>query len=97
MAAGTSIFTLMGSVLVDNTKANESISKTEQKAEGLASKFMKGMGVAAKWGAAIGGAAIAGGTALFGMANKAADTTDRIDKLSQKIGISRTGFQELVI
>lgn len=94
MAAGISIFTLMGSILIDNDKANESISKTEGKAEGLANKFMSGMGTAAKWGAAIGAAAIAGGTALFGMASKAAETTDRIDKLSQKIGISRQGFQE---
>lgn len=45
-------------------------------------------------GAAIGGMAIAGGAALFGMASKSAEATDRIDKLSQKIGISRQGFQE---
>lgn len=94
MAAGISIFTLMGSILVDNDKANESIKKTEGHAESLGSKLGKGIGTAAKWGAAIGGAAIAGGAALFGMASKAADTTDRIDKLSQKIGISRQGFQE---
>lgn len=94
MAAGMSIFTLMGEVLVDNTKANESISKTEQKAESLGGKLMQGIGTAAKWGAAIGGAAIASGTALFGVANKAADAGDRIDKMSQKIGISSTAFQE---
>lgn len=95
MAAGISIFTLMGSILIDNDKANESISKTEGKAEGLANKFMSGMGTAAKWGAAIGAAAIAGGAALFGMATKASDAGDRIDKMSQKIGVSSTAFQEL--
>ena len=53
------------------------------------------MGKSAVKGAAIlGGATLAGGTALLGMAKKAADTTDRIDKMSQKVGLSRKGFQE---
>ena len=88
------IFKLMGSILVNNDAANESISKTDEKAEGLGSKFVKGVGTAAKWGAAIAGAAVAGGTALLGMATKSAEVTDRIDKLSNKIGISKQGFQE---
>lgn len=88
------IFRLFGSIFVDNEKANKSISETDQKAGGLASKLGDGIKTAAKWGAAITGAAVAGGAALFGMATKAAGTTDRIDKLSQKIGISRQGFQE---
>jgi len=90
MAQGTSIFTLLGSIMIDNDKANSSIQKTE----GLAGKLGKGFGMAAKAGAVLAGAAIAGGTALLGMATKAAATTDRIDKLSQKIGISREAFQE---
>lgn len=88
------VFKLFGSIMVNNDEANKSISKTEEKAGGLAKKFVSGVGTAAKWGAAVVGAAAAGGAALFGMANKAAGTTDRIDKLSQKIGISRQGFQE---
>lgn len=94
MAAGTSIFTLMGSILIDNSKADESIAKTEKKAEGLGTKLGNGIKTAAKWGAAITGAAVGGAAALFGMAKKATDTLDRIDKLSQKIGISREAFQE---
>uniref|UniRef100_UPI002611E320 hypothetical protein n=1 Tax=Clostridium sp. TaxID=1506 RepID=UPI002611E320 len=62
------IFKLMGSILVNNDEANNSISKTDEKAEGLGSKFLKGVGTAAKWGTAIAGAAAAGGAALFGMA-----------------------------
>ena len=88
------VFKLFGSIMVNNDQANKNISKTEEKAGGLAKKFVSGVGTAAKWGAAVVGAAAAGGAALFGMANKAAGTTDRIDKLSQKIGISRQGFQE---
>lgn len=87
------LFKLFGSIMVDNKAANDSISKSE----GLASKLGKGLSsgikTAAKWGVALTGAAAAGGTALFGMAKNAADTGDRIDKLSQKIGMSRQGFQ----
>lgn len=88
------IFKLMGSILVNNDEANKSISKTDEKAEGLGGKLLKGVGTAAKWGTAIAGAAAAGGAALLGMASKSAETTDRIDKLSAKIGISKQGFQE---
>lgn len=37
----------------------------------------------------------ASATALYGMASKSAEATDRIDKLSQKIGLSRESFQEM--
>lgn len=50
---------------------------------------------AVKVGAAIGVAAIAGAAgASVVAANKFAATGDRVDKLSQKIGLSRQGFQE---
>lgn len=88
------LFKLFGSVMVDNKKANQSIQKTDS----LASKLSKGLGngikTAAKWGAGIAAGAGVGGAALFGMAKSAADVGDRVDKLSQKIGLSRTGFQE---
>lgn len=89
------IFKLVGSVMVDNSKANESLQKTDEKAGGLASKLAKGIGTAAKWGAGIATAAAAGATALAGMSVKAAGTTDNIDKMSQKIGVSRQAYQEL--
>ncbi len=88
------IFKLFGSIMVKNDEANENISKTEKKAEGLGKKLISGIGTAAKWGAGIVAAAGAGATAMFGMATSAAGTTDRIDKLSQKLGMSRKTFQE---
>lgn len=88
------IFRLFGSIFVDNEEANKSISKTEEKAEGLGTKLGNGIKTAAKWGTAIvGGATVAAG-GLMAVATKTAATTDRIDKLSQKIGVSRQGFQE---
>ncbi len=88
------IFELFGSIMVDNDKANKSISKTESKAKQMAKSLGGGIKTAAKWsGAIVGGAAAVGG-AMLAAGSKFADTTDRIDKLSQKLGMSRKGFQE---
>ncbi len=79
---------------MDSSKAEESISKTEKKTESLGTKLGNGIKTAGKWGLAIGAGATAAGAALLGVANKAAETTDHIDKMSQKLGMSREGFQE---
>lgn len=88
------LFKLFGSIMVDNKAANDSISKTE----GLASKLSKSIGSGVKkvagFTVGIGAAAAGGAAALMGVANKAAETTDRIDKLSLKTNLSRQGFQE---
>lgn len=88
------IFKLFGSIFIDNEEANKSISKTEEKAEGLGSKLGNGIKTAAKWGTAIVGGATAAAGGLMDVATKTAETTDRIDKMSQKLGLSREGFQE---
>lgn len=88
------IFKLFGSVLVNNDKANKSISNTDSKARGLAKSLGGGIKTAAKWGAGIAVAAGAVGGALVAVANKSAATTDRIDKMSQRLGMTREGFQE---
>lgn len=88
------IFTLMGTILVDNTKANESLNKTSDEADSMMGKLGKGIGTVVKVGAAVGGAVIAAGSAITGMAMKASETTDRIDKMSAKIGVSKQAFQE---
>ncbi|MEG2546744.1 MAG: hypothetical protein RSA51_09330 [Niameybacter sp.] len=88
------IFRLMGSIFVDNEKANESISKTDKKAESLGTKFVNGAKTVGTWGLALGGACAAGATALFGVATQSATAADRIDKMSNKIGMSKQAFQE---
>ncbi len=82
------LFKLFGSILIDNEKANASIGKTEEKAQGLASKLGNGIKTAAKWGAAIGAGAAAAGGAMFAAANKTAAYADEIDKLSERTGIN---------
>jgi len=81
--------------MIDNDKANASIKKTETRAEKLAKGLGSGIKVAAQWGAAITVAAVGAGTALFGMANKAAAATDEIAKGSQRMGVSTKAYQEM--
>src|SRR5690554_4236389 len=85
----------MGTILVDSAKAEESISKTDKKAEGLGGKLKSGIATAAKWGAALGAAAVAAGTAMFAMANKTTEGFDKISKNSTKLGIATDTYQEM--
>lgn len=88
------LFKLVGSIMVNNDEANKSISKTEKNAEGVGDKLKSGIKTAAKWGA---GVAVAAGTAITGMTKMAKSTAahaDEIDKMSQKLGMSKEGYQE---
>lgn len=89
------LFKLVGSVMVDTDQANKSLSKTDEKAEGLGKKFLKGAGTVAKWGTAAVGAAAAVGTAMIASAKSSAENLDVIDKASQRMKISAEGYQEL--
>lgn len=88
------IFTLTGTIFVDSEKANESISKTEEKSKSLSEKLGDGIKTAGAWALGIGAAAAAIGGAMIGVASSSAETADRIDKMSSKIGLSKTAFQE---
>lgn len=88
------IFKLVGSIFIDSEEANKSISKTDEKAGGLGKTLVNGAKTAGKFAIGLGTAAAAGATALVGLANDAAGTADEIDKMSQKMGLSKEGFQE---
>lgn len=57
--------------------------------------LLGGVKTAAKWGAAIVGAAATVTTALVGVATSTATTCDTIDKASQRVGISAESYQKL--
>lgn len=80
--------------MVDDKEAQDSLSKTDKKSKGVAEKMGNGIKTAAKWGSAIVGAGTAAAAAAGGLAVKAAGAGDRIDKMSQQLGMSRSGFQE---
>lgn len=93
-----SIFSLFGEVMIDNTNANKSIDTTTEKAEKSGSKVGSAFSKIAKGAAAVGTAVVAGatavGTAAYKMAKDTSANADNVDKMSQKIGMSRKSYQE---
>ena len=89
------LFKLFGTIAVNNAEANGAIDETSEKAESFGSKLKSGISTAAKWGTAIVGGATVASAALVKFASSSASTADNIDKMSQKIGISREAYQEL--
>lgn len=103
------IFDLFGSIRVDTEQAEKSLSKTESGFEKVGNKFVNAGDSVSKFGGKIanvgasltkkvaaGTAAVAGGiTAVTKFAESASSTADKIDKMSQKIGVSRQAYQEL--
>lgn len=93
------LFKLLGTIAINNTDANQALDEISHKAQDVGGKMQEfgskvsevGMTLTKKLTAPI----AAAGTATFLFAKKTASAGDRIDKLSQKIGISRQAFQEL--
>lgn len=88
------IFRLFGSILVNTDQAEKSLQKTDKHAQSVGTTFAKGVGTVAKWGAAIGGAAVAGAGALLGIATKASSAAAEIDDMSQRTNLSAKTLQE---
>lgn len=93
-----SIFSIFGEIFIDNQKANKEIDTTTEKAEKSGSKIGKAFSAIGntmlKVGTAVGTGAAAIGTAAYGLASKTASHADEIDKVSQKLGLSRESYQE---
>lgn len=93
-----SIFSLFGTIFIDNAEADKSIDTTTEKAEKSSSKVGSAFSTIAKGAVAMGTAVVAGASAIGGAAYKMASDTasaaDNVDKMSQKIGISRESYQE---
>ncbi|MDD3502504.1 MAG: hypothetical protein PHE63_00235 [Eubacteriales bacterium] len=86
------------SILVNNEDAIKQLKETGDETENVAKKS----GISAKKigrGIAVAGASVVTGTAaavggLASLASKTADAGDRVDKMSQRLGLSRQSFQE---
>jgi len=81
--------------MVNSKDAENSLSKTDEKAGGVAEKLGSAIGTAAKWGTAIVGAASAVGGAMVAAAKGTAADLDVIDKASIRMGIAAESYQEL--
>ena len=87
------LFELFGDVFVDD-HASKTIDDIDKKSKVMTKTLTASAVTVAKWGAGLAAAAGVAGVALLKTSEKAAATTDRIDKLSQRLGLSRDGFQE---
>ena len=89
------LFDLVAKITLDSSEYEKGLTKAQGKMSTASNKIKNAFGVAAKAGLGLSAAVVAGGVAVTKMATSAADTTDHIDKMSQKIGISREAYQEL--
>lgn len=92
------VFDLMAKLTLDKSEYESGLDSAEQSAGGFASKFASGMGTAAKAGAlaigALGTGVAVASKAFINGAGDVAEYGDKIDKASQKIGISAQAYQE---
>ncbi len=88
------IFRVFGSMFLKGAdETDKQLDDIDSKAKKTGNTFTK-FGKTVLSGATIAGGAVLGlGTAISGMAEKGAAAADRVDKLSQRIGLSREGFQ----
>lgn len=89
------IFSLFGSIFVDSSEAEKSISKTEEKSNKLSESFMNGMSTIGTWAAgfatAAAGAAIAVGTAAISVSN---DVDSAMNDFAASTGIAKDSLKE---
>lgn len=86
------LFSLAAKLTLDSSGFNSGVASAESKGNKLASSLNKVVSVAKK----LAGAAVIGKVAksMKGLADETAAAGDRIDKTSQKLGLSRQAFQE---
>jgi histidinol phosphatase-like enzyme len=92
------IFSLFGTIFIDNKEADKKIDETTQKGESAGSKIGKAFGSIGKAAVAVGTATVAAagtvGAATYKMASSTSQHADEIDKMSQKLGMSKKSYQE---
>nr|DAF05456.1 MAG TPA: tail tape measure [Caudoviricetes sp.] len=96
--AKSSLFSVFGSIFIDNTKADKAIDETSKKADtggkSIGASFGNIVSAAAKASAAVVGAASAIGAGIYKLASDTAGNADIIDKGSQKVGFSAEAYQK---
>lgn len=92
------IFDLVAKLTLDSSEYEKQLQGAGEKTKSFASSgfetFKGYAAVGVKSLAAVGGAAAGAGTALFSAVGKVASAGDNIDKMSQKLGMSATAYQE---
>ncbi len=93
------IFSLFGEVLIDNEKANKSITDTTNKGSTMGEKVGGALSNVGKFAVKAGAAVVTGATAMTGaltaVANQTATTADTFDKASLRTGLNVEELQRL--
>lgn len=88
-----SIFSLMGSIFVDSSEAEQSIAKTEEKSNKLSESLINGITTAGKWAAGIASAA---GSAAVALGSAAINVSSDVDSAMNDFAASTgTAIEEL--
>lgn len=92
------LFDLFARIFLDSSEYDKGLGESEKKTESFGSKIKKGLTASLKVGAAaitaVSTAAIAMGGAMLKATGDVAAHGDEIDKMSQKLGLSKTAYQE---
>ena len=92
------IFSLFGTIFIDNEKANKAIDKTTGKGKEGSKSLGHSFGKIASGAAKVGGAVVAGATVLVGatakMVQKTADAASKINDTSLRVGTSAEEYQK---
>lgn len=92
------VFDLVAKLVLDSSEYDEGLEESEEKASGFGDKLKGALATGAKVGgaalAAAGTAAAALGKELVQGVGNLASYGDNIDKMSQKLGMSREAYQE---
>lgn len=92
------VFDLAATLTLDSKGFNKGMKEAQSTASGVASKIGSGLKTAGKVGAAafgaIAGVATVAGKKLYDNINQVADYGDKVDKMSQKIGMSAENYQK---
>lgn len=92
------LFDLMAKITLDSSEYEKGLGESEKAATSFGQKLKTGLGTAGKVAAgtivAVGTGAAALTTSMVKGAGKVASYGDHIDKMSQKMGISATAYQE---
>jgi len=92
------VFDLSAKISLDSSEYEKGLNSAEKQSSGFASKLSSGVGKAAKIGAAAIGtisvATAALGKKFYDAADSTADYGDKVDKMSQKIGMSAESYQK---
>ena len=88
------LFRLFGSIMINDDKAIETLNNAEKSAKESANQLNNLSKKAGEMGKAVALGVTAAVGSLGAMVMKSVEATDRIDKMSQKLGMSAKGFQE---